>query len=463
MRPEDTATVERAVRHELERMAGEAPPPRPPDPAARRRVRRRATSRVGVSLLVVAAAISTTVVGVRALGRGTVHRRPAVEAGCSTWSAVPLPAADVAGDDTYLWSVAAAASNDAVAVGVHREPGEGSHSHVDLLHWDGVRWSAASVGDIQSYGKDPSVSAVAMAGRADAWAVGLTELERGGIPLALRWEGSDWLSWAVTPTGEPESHLFGVTAVSPDDVWAVGGWARPGDLRGGGLATHWDGSTWQTFVLPVETHPASETGGPYDTLNAAAATSATDVWAVGQAQDVPMSASRTLVLHWDGRSWTRVDSPNVLPEPGGGGVDDRLQAAAALSPDDAWAVGSFEALGVRLDAPATDRPLALHWDGDAWRVAPLPDVGRGGLTGVAAVGPDDVWAVGQTVRDAGGDYSVAPLALHWDGSAWSRVDLPVADGASLSSVTAVPGGGLWAVGSTTPPDSTARGLTLRCT
>src|SRR5947208_12889750 len=116
MRPEDTATVERAVRHELERMAGEAPPPRPPDPAARRRVRRRATSRVGVSLLVVAAAISTTVVGVRALGRGTVHRRPAVEAGCSTWSAVPLPAADVAGDDTYLWSVAAAASNDAVAV-----------------------------------------------------------------------------------------------------------------------------------------------------------------------------------------------------------------------------------------------------------------------------------------------------------------------------------------------------------
>jgi hypothetical protein len=461
MRPEDTPTLERTVRHELERMAGEAPRPRPPDTSVRRRVRRRAVSRIGTSALVVALVVSATVVGVRALGRGAPPG-PAVGPACSTWSVVPVPAADAAGQDTYLSSVAAAAPDDAVAVGIRREPGEGSRTFLDLLRWGGAGWSATPVPDLPASGEGPTVHAVANAGPSDVWAVGSNQTMRGGIPLALRWDGSGWGASDVPPTGEPESHLFGVGAISPADVWAVGGWARPGELRGGGLAAHWDGSAWRTLVLPVQDHPASETGGPYDTLNAVAGTSPTDVWAVGQAQDVPVSESRTLVMHWDGRSWNRVDSPNVLPEAGGGGVDDTLQAVAALAPDDAWAVGSFEAQGIRLDAPATDRPLALHWDGDGWTVVPLPDVGRGGLTGVAATGTDDVWAVGQTVRTSGGDYAVAPLALHWDGSGWSRVDLPVADDASLTAVAAVPGGGLWAVGNTTPPDSPARGLVLRC-
>jgi hypothetical protein len=156
-----------------------------------------------------------------------------------------------------------------------------------------------------------------------------------------------------------------------------------------------------------------------------------------------------------------VDSPNAEPEPGTGRVDNSLQAVAAVAPDDAWAVGSYQEKGTRLDEPATDRPLALHWDGNRWTVVQLPDVGQGGLNGVAARAADDVWAVGQTVASSGDDFTVTPLLLHWDGTAWSRVGAPVDEDASLSAVTAIPGGGLWAVG-TRGSGSPAKALALEC-
>jgi len=42
-------------------------------------------------------------------------------------------------------------------------------------------------------------------------------------------------------------------------------------------------------------------------LDAVAATSATDAWAVGNYSSA--SASGTLILHWDGTAWTQVPSP----------------------------------------------------------------------------------------------------------------------------------------------------------
>jgi hypothetical protein len=42
-------------------------------------------------------------------------------------------------------------------------------------------------------------------------------------------------------------------------------------------------------------------------LNAVAATSATDAWAVGNYSSG--SASGTLILHWNGSAWTQVPSP----------------------------------------------------------------------------------------------------------------------------------------------------------
>lgn len=107
-----------------------------------------------------------------------------------------------------------------------------------------------------------------------------------------------------------------------------------------------------------------------------------DIWAVGQL--TPSGGlQQTLILHWDGSSWSQVPSPSVA------GRDSTLSSVARSAATDAWAVGA--------SGPSTNsQPLAVHWDGVAWTQVAIGTVGEGGaiLGGVAARTVNDVWAVG---------------------------------------------------------------------
>ena len=147
-----------------------------------------------------------------------------------------------------------------------------------------------------------------------------------------------------------------------------------------------------------------------------AALSDDDAWAVGS------SSAGTLVERWDGTSWSVVPSPS--PDP-----TSRLSGVAALSDDDAWAVGSSSA-----------GTLVEHWDGTYWSIVPSPSPGA--LSGVTALSASDVWAVGSS----GG----ATLVEHWDGASWSVVPSPSPGAFSgLSAVATVSPRtrrNVWAVG-----------------
>ena len=110
---------------------------------------------------------------------------------------------------------------------------------------------------------------------------------------------------------------------------------------------------------------------------------------------------------------------------------------AAVSASDVWAVGNG-GLGVA---------IAEHWDGTRWRLAhvPRPNSTTSELDGVAAVGPNDVWAVGQAVIDAN---HAKTLIEHWDGSSWRIVRSPNRTGMAntLQGVWAVSANDVWAVG-----------------
>src|SRR5712675_152006 len=119
-------------------------------------------------------------------------------------------------------------------------------------------------------------------------------------------------------------------------------------------------------------------------LEAVAATSSTDAWAVGAS--FTASTDKTLTLHWNGHTWAQVASPNV-------GTDDELFAVRGTSSTDTWAVGVSVNGGV-------DQTLALHWNGHTWTRVTTPDPGGSGvssdLVGVAGTAATDTWAVGST-------------------------------------------------------------------
>lgn len=190
------------------------------------------------------------------------------------------------------------------------------------------------------------------------------------------------------------------------------------------LILHWDGSTWTLQRSP-------NVGTGYNYLHGIAATSSTNAWAVGEGFPEGGAPYQTVILHWDGSSWKRQPSPNEDQ------VDNWLNGVAAISSSDAWAVGSW-----------TNGTLILRWDGAAWTRYPIPEIGPGiypSLRGVAATTASDAWAVGAY---GGFGEPVRGVIFHWDGTAWTTQPIPhVGTGANvLAAVTATSSSNAWAVG-----------------
>jgi hypothetical protein len=122
-------------------------------------------------------------------------------------------------------------------------------------------------------------------------------------------------------------------------------------------------------------------------LDSVAAASPDDAWAVGFSGGA-ITDGGTLMLHWDGRTWSRVASPQVLD-----GVPGVLSDVTAVSDSDAWAVGVTAAASASRESVGTAKPLIVHWDGSRWsQVANLPAV-TGSLSGVT-MSSHSGWAVG---------------------------------------------------------------------
>lgn len=240
-----------------------------------------------------------------------------------------------------------------------------------------------------------------------------------------------WVAAPVVPVppGTTSSVLNDVTVLSPDDVWAVGGWVDSGTHP---LAVHWDGTRWTAASVPH----LSESAHDYS-LSAVDGLGPDRVWAVGAA---PGDTDPLILLRYDGTGWSAAPGPSAPV--------DRQSVLTDLdmrSVDDGWAVGQ-----TALDTGVA-QPLILRWRADRWTRVPAPAIAaESRLTGVYAGSEDEAWAVGERERDGGG---LASLVLHWDGEAWTEVTVPDTGGATndlLSGVAGATGTDVWAVGSTCP-------------
>jgi hypothetical protein len=273
------------------------------------------------------------------------------------------------------------------------------------------------------------LSSVTVLSACNAWAVGSSiapvTIEPHG--LIEHWDGA---GWTQMPSPEPANvdgtELLSVRAVSPTDLWAVGQ-SEVGNTSHL-LILHGDGRTWTVST------PDLQLGDTFSTLNGVRAVSARDVWAVGEFRSGG-SSDQTLILHWNGTSWTKLPSPN----PGGTRNNNDLNGVAATASNDAWAAGEF--------ANGSGHPLLLHWDGKKWTAATSPSFRDGDdLKAVGASSRSNVWAVGESFA---GDGS-RPVTLHWNGTRWSRVATPNLPSGfppnNLFGVAVASASSAWAVG-----------------
>ena len=307
-----------------------------------------------------------------------------------------------------------------------------------IEHWNGQQWSIILTPQLQTQSALLNVSAYSAS---NIWAVGYmsnstsvknaTERES----LIEHWNGQQWSIIPSSNPGKVNNVLTRVLALSANNVWAVGYTSNVMNkvVVTHMLIEHWNGQQWSVVSSPDS--------GIYQSLGGISATSANDIWAVGVVQQDASTRMHTLIEHWNGQQWSIVSSPSP------GAFFDVLTSVTAISPTNAWTVGSFANTN---NSPAS-KTLIEHWNGQKWSVVSSPSVGNGQnyLISVTATSANDVWTVGYS--SDGNSYRT--LVEHWNGQQWSRgPDLSVRKNETyqlLMGIAYAPQSNtLWAVGVT---------------
>ena len=123
------------------------------------------------------------------------------------------------------------------------------------------------------------------------------------------------------------------------------------------------------------------------------------------------------------------------------GIDGNLNGISGSKSDDYWAVGSYA-------YNSHDYSLALHWDGTGWTRVGTVNVPytHTYLTSVSAVDSQTAWAAGYYIDDSGYNH---PFMIRWDGTQWNddTNNLPTnAAGIVLTGVSFNSESTGWAVG-----------------
>jgi hypothetical protein len=336
----------------------------------------------------------------------------------SVWSRVkvPEPGGAATMDYDYLDAVTCPSVSDCWAVGYYGNKAEASVN--EALRWNGRRWrkvatpqpagAAGQTDRNQLYG-------VSCAAASDCWAVGY-RTNRAGAYLneALHWNGKRWKT-VVTPNpngtaGGDQNVTYGVWCSSRSTCVSVGyGLNRNGAYVNEAL--RWNGKRWKAVSVP---QPSGKRADGYAYLQGVTCASPTDCWADGGYR-AAVGAYENEALHWNGKVWTQVATPN--PSGTHGGSVNELAALACGSPTDCWAVGYY------YNSTAAQLNEAMHWDGTAWSLADVPQPGGtannhdgNALYGLSCASTAECWAVGYTFDSR---KPAKNQALSWNGSLWS--------------------------------------------
>jgi hypothetical protein len=306
-------------------------------------------------------------------------------------------------------------------------------------HWNGKTWGlirppAKFVNNVVN----ASASAVAPVSASIAW-VFADENVVTNHSFALLRSGGSWKPVTELATG---TSITTAVAPGPKDAWAFG--ENVSSFRP--YAVHYTGHAWSAVRFGV-------------LATAASATSASNIWVIGNAPAVPKSRLRVTIEHYNGKAWRKATLPKITLPAG-----EVLNASAidAAGPADVWAT----AVPVSQTTGGTEPGItALHYNGKSWTQVkvPYPVYSVYGPFLIASDGKKGIWLA----ADQLGSGNYRPYLYHDSNGRWTRAAVPAShgDATELLAMTDIPGTTrMWAAGHELPfpsnPSGTEQGVII---
>jgi hypothetical protein len=294
-------------------------------------------------------------------------------------------------EENFLTAVSCVSESFCIAVG-YGSPTLGGDQLAQIMEWDGSNWSIVP---ISTPGDRSLLLEVSCLSESQCTAVWFYRGTEGNESLVLMWDGTTWEAPTV-PALRGNEGLDSVSCVSETRCTAVGS----GDA--GTLVMTWNGVAWT--IVP------SPSPGEFAALESVSCVNESWCTAVGWFNETGSDFQSTLVLNFDGATWSVVPSPN-------GGSYDRLQSVSCVSTASCVAVGFTEE--DEEDSPTI--MLALIFDGATWSIIPTLNVGADfEPTSVSCVSTTSCVVVGSTTSSG----PPQAMVITWDGTTWSSVPSP---------------------------------------
>src|SRR4051794_23289559 len=160
------------------------------------------------------------------------------------------------------------------------EPGARALAPLAPSDPSGCRPGFSIVPSATSEGNPTFIMAAVALAPDNVWAVGTYYSQPNGDQRTFieHWNGTQWSLVTSPYVGSGNNGLVGITAVSPTDIWAVGYQTSTSGVASRTLTLHWNGVLWSVV-------PSPNLGQSDNTLTAASAVSTNNVWAVGSTQN----------------------------------------------------------------------------------------------------------------------------------------------------------------------------------
>jgi len=219
-----------------------------------------------------------------------VRRTFTAHYGGNSWAVVPSP--NMGTGDNALFDVSAVSSNDIWATGRYMYDTDHYLDRTLTMHWDGVQWSIVPNADT---GYNRGSGAIQAISSNDVWIVGAGQQNTNDEPasMIMHWNGVAWSLVPIVNLGNGPNNLDDVSAVSSDDVWAVGMTTTLNPVHQETQIAHWDGTEWR--IIPSVNPATDPHSGDY--LWGVAAVPHTKAWAVGSYSYAATLGDATLHEH----------------------------------------------------------------------------------------------------------------------------------------------------------------------